>query len=36
MEILQEDLQIHTSTGMLQRSQHPEIHANAPKGQDLQ
>ena len=35
-ESFKEDLQVHTSTGMLQRSQHPEIHANAPKGQDLQ
>ena len=29
-------LQVHASTSMLQRSQHPEIHANASKRQDLQ
>ena len=34
--ILQENLQVHASTSMFQRSQHPEIHADAPKGQDLQ
>ena len=28
--------QVHASTSVLQRSQHPEIHADAPKGPDLQ
>ena len=34
--ILQENLQVHASTSVFQRSQHPEIHADAPKGQNLQ
>ena len=34
--IFQENLQVHASTSVFQRSQHPEIHADAPKGQDLQ
>ena len=35
-ESYKEDLQIHSSTSMFQRSQHPEVNADAPKGQDLQ
>ena len=34
--ILQEDLQVHTNTGVFQGSQHPQIHADAPKGQSPQ
>ena len=34
--ILQENLQVHTNTGLFQRSQHLKIHADAPKWQSLQ